>query len=362
MQRKRFLALLGLAAAAPTAFTEAFGATMADPLRIFPDVFVPNIQAAPYHSKWKQQASGDNHRWEAYRDACIAYKKGQPAPAVPAMATKYGNALVAAGTEHVSVVDLGTVWPTQTATKTLNQFTDFTIAWNKFTTFQVDPSATAPPYTPWPSGGGIFAETTPFGPGFHLLVTPEMLYQSIQPPDSKMARLSWGTAVNAPLGFANKNQRWEWYWMFPASENVNGFPSTGLGPGELVLCRTDDGTVPSSDGFGWVGHGFNLAFTPLNPSLRFQFFRTTGSNNFVWTWGPPLVLDQWHHFMWEIRWSAAADGFIRVYTDDMTTPWVNYSGPTIISNQQTWGVFCSLRNDEDRTNGIHYGNMTITDF
>ena len=69
-------------------------------LRIFSDEFVPNIQGAPYHSKWEgANKNGDALRWRAFRDALLS---GQT-PAVPSMATKYGRALVAAGKEHMSI-------------------------------------------------------------------------------------------------------------------------------------------------------------------------------------------------------------------------------------------------------------------
>jgi hypothetical protein len=74
---------------------------MADDLRIFPDEFVPNIQGAPYHSKWESaNKNGDTLRWRAFRDALLV----SGTAAIPVMATKYGRALVAAGKEHMSIV------------------------------------------------------------------------------------------------------------------------------------------------------------------------------------------------------------------------------------------------------------------
>lgn len=243
--------------------------------------------------------------------------------------------------------------PDPDVTKTLNRFADFDpgIAWNKWqNVYQGSPTGSG---TAWPDGGGIFEVSTPHGPGFRHRVTPAMIYQSTG--DSKLARLSWGDGNPATLGFENKSQVWEWHWQFPSSDNVSGFPSSGLGPGELFLLR-----VTNSDGIGqpgYVGHGFNLGF--VNSVLRFQHFRSTGSNTFSWTYGPNVNLDQWYKFRWEIRHSSGSDGYIRAFTDDVQ--WVNYVGPTIISNQQTQIVFCSLRNEADRTNGIVYANMRMTE-
>lgn len=102
---------------------------MADPERTFPDEFVPNIQGSSYHPKWVRSNPGEASKWEAYRDACIAHVGGDPVPAVPSLATKYGKALVAAGKEHVSVTDIGAALPapeeppppSPTGTLTLNE-------------------------------------------------------------------------------------------------------------------------------------------------------------------------------------------------------------------------------------------------
>lgn len=77
----------------------------------FPSVFVPNIEGSSYHPKWEAaNKNGDTPKWHVYRDAVVKYKKGDPPVAIPAMATKYGKALVAAGQDYMSVTDLGTVW------------------------------------------------------------------------------------------------------------------------------------------------------------------------------------------------------------------------------------------------------------
>lgn len=56
--------------------------------------FVAAIEGVPYHAKWlNANKNGDAPKWVAFRDAVLA---GQT-PTVPAMATKYGSALVDAG-------------------------------------------------------------------------------------------------------------------------------------------------------------------------------------------------------------------------------------------------------------------------
>lgn len=83
-----------------------------EPERIFPGEYVPNAEGVPYHQKWERSNPGEAQRWQSFRNAVLAYKKGASSVPVPAMSTKYGRALVAAGRLHMSVLDLGTVWPT----------------------------------------------------------------------------------------------------------------------------------------------------------------------------------------------------------------------------------------------------------
>lgn len=78
----------------------------------FPSSFVPNIEGASYHPKWESaNKNGDAPKWRTFRDAVLAYSKGDPSVAVPVMATKYGKALVAAGEDYMSVLDLGASYP-----------------------------------------------------------------------------------------------------------------------------------------------------------------------------------------------------------------------------------------------------------
>lgn len=78
---------------------------MSDETR-FRDEFVPNIEGSTYHPRWVKANPSEASKWQAFRDAAIAYKHGDTL-AVPTMATKYGKALAAAGKEHMSVIDLG---------------------------------------------------------------------------------------------------------------------------------------------------------------------------------------------------------------------------------------------------------------
>lgn len=70
-------------------------------LRIFPDEYLPNVEQAPYHSKWVGANRQEAARWAAFRDALLADLDSQPS--LPAMSTRYGRSLVAAGKQHMSI-------------------------------------------------------------------------------------------------------------------------------------------------------------------------------------------------------------------------------------------------------------------
>jgi hypothetical protein len=71
-------------------------------LRIFPDEFVPNVEASDAYKRWAKSSPADKARWTGFRDALLA----GGSPDVPAMATKFGKALAAAGKEHMSITHL----------------------------------------------------------------------------------------------------------------------------------------------------------------------------------------------------------------------------------------------------------------
>lgn len=83
---------------------------MPDEKLIFPTEYVPREQASAAHKKWEQaNPNGDAPKWRTFRDKVLAYEAGDVV-SIPDMATPHGDALVAAGKLHMSVVDLGAVW------------------------------------------------------------------------------------------------------------------------------------------------------------------------------------------------------------------------------------------------------------
>lgn len=98
--RLRFLGYLG-ALTLGLLGIKALGDSSSD-LRIFPDEYLPNIQADASYEKWSRGKRSEIRTWENFRDAVLA--GWQPTP--PTMPSDYGRALVAAGAMHMNIARL----------------------------------------------------------------------------------------------------------------------------------------------------------------------------------------------------------------------------------------------------------------
>jgi hypothetical protein len=85
---------------------------MPTPDKVFTESFLPeHEQATITYKGWrKRYATTEVPKWDAYLPKVLAHKKGDPRPAVPALGTHFGKALLAAAEQHLSVIDLGAVW------------------------------------------------------------------------------------------------------------------------------------------------------------------------------------------------------------------------------------------------------------
>ena len=68
-------------------------------LALFADAYLANAERVPYHAKWVKANPKEVQRWLPFRDAVLA---GDSPPA-PAMSTRYGRALVAAGEMQIAM-------------------------------------------------------------------------------------------------------------------------------------------------------------------------------------------------------------------------------------------------------------------
>ena len=88
----------------------------------FETEFLPNIKPATVtYAKWRTNyKASEAPKWDAYLPKVLAHKKGEPAPAAPVFKSRFGNALLAAAEQHMSVVDLGAVWGQVVITSSIN--------------------------------------------------------------------------------------------------------------------------------------------------------------------------------------------------------------------------------------------------
>ena len=168
-------------------------------LRIFSDEFVPNIQGAPYHSKWEgANKNGDALRWRAFRDALLS---GQT-PAVPSMATKYGRALVAAGKEHMAII-IGT----GDFYDTIGELTAVFLP-----TYTLSADITQGVTNPSGLGGGIWEINDGAGSGYRFVCTSQMV-------------AVWDSTAKACLAFADIRpavglyEQWDFKFRYPSIDN-----------------------------------------------------------------------------------------------------------------------------------------------
>lgn len=136
----------------------------------FKDEFVPQIQGAQYHPRWVKANPGEAAKWNDFRDKVLAFEKGDPAPELPTMQTKYGKALVAAGKLAVSVTDIGAYYPTPgVVTFTTNISEGQTISTPFLWTASADPQADSMEF--WADGALLVTDTS--APFQHTLTLPE---------------------------------------------------------------------------------------------------------------------------------------------------------------------------------------------
>ena len=217
-----------------------------------------------------------------------------------------------------------------------------------------------PERSPWPNGGGLHEIVTPHGPGIKIRVTPEMIYPGATVTPSCVGRfVAFHGTDNS--GWRGQTHTWEWTWLWPNAGNPAGWAQDwNVGSGFLLDLRRSNGAVTS------VGHHLYLDYSaPVgSPKFGFRFGRHrlgatddwefTFAQNTIGEFPPDTPKDM----KVEIKYSAGADGFIRVYTDG--AKWVNYSGPTLPVGWSVWTNYNTLRIPRNRTQETHWVNHRLT--
>jgi beta-glucanase (GH16 family) len=143
--------------------------------------FVPNMEASSYYARWGRQNPVELGQWILYRDSICAGLQ----PAIPAITTDFGKALVAAGAMALEINPVPT--PTTTTTTTAPPTT---------TTTTTAPPTTTTTTTPVPSG-----EPGPItGQGYHLAFDDE--FNTLDTTVWKLG--NWYTA-DAPQDYSVSN-------------------------------------------------------------------------------------------------------------------------------------------------------------
>lgn len=316
-----------------------------DPTRIFPDQYLPNLAGGSAYDKWKAANSGPNGdytKWVAFRDKALQYKKGDAKPASPTMATKNGRQLVAAAELHMSVTDIGSVYPGTQPTV--------------FTTNIVDGQAISLPFlwtasvTPAPTSVQFFAD----GVLLRTVIAPPYECDlGVLADGSHQLGLcaSYGSVQNCYDPFAN-NTYFAQVTVSSGSalpgvslERFSGFKNAAFGPdsaypGSGAIFNRKCNPAPSSNGFdnqgvvcplpwsdGWSGI-FEITDPTFGDGLDFRFGPSMPRSS-----GHGLQIADIHHILngfpvdfdleWDIIFPAAGNpnGFPPFPGDPSTDEW-----------------------------------------
>lgn len=340
------------------------------PDRIFPDEYVPREQAASTHKKWEQaNPNGDAPKWRAFRDKALAYKEGDAPVAAPDMATPHGDALVAAGKLHMSVIDLGADYattppPPPSGTGVLrDSFTDFYTYWgatasdnngyifqNRWKTNNLQTRFAT--QTPWTSTGGaaIFEVNDAAGrPGFRFVCNAEMdndypgvgsnkkveIYESEVAGDNP-----YGTAMARGLGFTDEIA---FYVYFPSSGNPSGFP----GPNQNVFDRRNVFWQHSMDPSYLNFFGISRLGNTNRFFLSIMRNGSQGTELLGTTLGWEVQMNTFYHFRYIVKWANNNTGTFKWWVQRPSDPsevqYADYTGVTYGASPNTEFGFYSAK-------------------
>lgn len=302
---------------------------------IFPQRFVPNIEAGTYHGKWVRANPNEAARWAAFRDACI---QGRLVDS-PAMTTHHGKALVAAGEEHMSITRVvGSVVPAYppapvsgqppppppppppSQDRLFQRKSDFEGGFNWFS--PPDFYAWNASGTPWPNGSGVFEIATPGGNGMRVVC-----HQEAAPtwePTSKMVQMNLQDEAETATPWIGQTQRWTWQIRFPSALN-DSYNFGVWGQHVLMQWGTAGGQVT-------VGHEF--VCNP-NQTLSFLVRQQPGTFPLVKfpepSSAPQFAEDTWIPIIWEVKHSFGSDGYMKGWINGVQV--MDWTGPNMYLNE-----------------------------
>lgn len=196
-------------------------------------------------------------------------------------------------------------------------------------------NATAPPWTAWANGGGLFEVSTPYGPGFKAVVTDAMT----QPSGGKNAFILDDDWLIDRQNFLGLEQIWTGKFMLPAAGNPS-FSRQFITLWEWHV-QSASGNIIQID---WG-------------TMRPRFGIYNGSYTF-YPAADPLVLDHWYDWRIEIRWQSNSTGYFRGWIDG--TQLVNYAGSTIPAGETPYLQFGFYSGADAPRNECHWANLNVT--
>jgi Polysaccharide lyase len=199
----------------------------------------------------------------------------------------------------------------------IDSFDDTTTPWGKNlinrwrVPFGSDPwSAPGDTGTPWPSGGGIWQVSTPYGPGFRMVATDEMKVLS----GGKKAEIADIGHLVGPVG---ATEDWSGKVMFPAAGNPNGFPRNYPDWGVFFDFHSNLG-VP-------LQMGIDTTDAPYRNTIYLG--ANVGETRRKALAPAALVYGRWYSWRIQLKWSSGSDGFVKWWLDGQ--PLADWTGRTL---------------------------------
>jgi polysaccharide lyase-like protein len=328
---------------------------MADPLRIFPDEFVPNEQSSTNHKKWVQANPNEAAKWAAYRDKVLAYEAGGAAIPVPSMATPHGKALVAAGELHMSVTDIGADWNPPPAPPPPDPIPTGTLIWNG----DLDTGNESQWTNIIRNATDRFRVTTS-----DTGVAPRQGTHMARVEVRQGEAASWASTLSATLAVrqfptVGYNQTYNdiyfaWSAWVPsnwpyADPDMHSIFMEWHGNGAMIQAPFHWGILAAGANVGkfFVDlHRDPTAYSPVSVGW-FDHITSAGMGN------------AWHNYTCRIKWSMASDGVFQFWQDGVLRH--NYFGPTapITGESLKLQAGCYMKNGPPASKVLYLDEMKV---
>lgn len=205
--------------------------------------------------------------------------------------------------------------------------------------FVFTPAYIDPPAYGGAGGGGIFAQNTPYGAGWKFIATELMPAIWDQADGTKTKVCLAQGHPDKFWGQLGKTEHWE-FQMFIKTQALPDV--THWHAGELWQWHTGSAS------------GHHISLDP-NSGGRYRIGRLSSKTGYEFVY-VPIIFDRWVKVTYDIHWSNAADGFIKVTLDGKT--YIDFHGATDFDDgarRHQFGWYA----DRVLTNEILFGGITV---